>query len=320
MTTAVTPEPKEEPKAPTEAEVNARNEAEKAKWQPDFKEEDLKIPSKPEDVKDDTTKGDEAKTNKLEEDGKGDEGDDSSDSEETQPTYSEPAPVVTVEDPGEYKPADYSFEIEIDGKKHKVETADQADELADEFAEKLTAKQLGQLIREGAKIESKQERDKLEWQKNKDEYEKQATEQAGRMEYVNQIDKEVKYLVDTGALPKITDPAVKQRWETDPKASEDKEFIKNPGIKEQIELLHALAQERERRQKAGLSTNVSAIDVMRDLQSKKQKVEEKEHEAGEQRKVASSKVAGVASGAQGQYVPDGIAVGRVIDMRNTGWS
>lgn len=319
MTKAVT-EPTEAP-APTEAEVNARNEAEKAKWEPDYKDEDLRIPSKPEDVKDDSAKGDKAKTDELEKDESGTDvkGDDEADESGEQPTYSEPAPVVTVEDPGEYKPADYSFEIEIDGKKHKVETAEQAEDLADEHAEKLTAKQLGTLIRQGSKIEMKQERDQLEWQRKKDDYDKQATEQAGRQEYVNQIDKEIQYLVDTGALPKITDKAVEQRWLTDPKSSQDKEFIKSAGVKEQIELLNALAQERDRRQKAGLPTNVSAIDVMRDIQLKKAKVDEKEHEAGEQRKVASSKVAGVASGAQGQYVPEGIAVGKVIDLRNTGW-
>lgn len=313
MTTAVTPDANNSP-APTEEQVKAANEAEKAKWEPDFKDEDLKIPYKREE---DNADKDDAAKKAEENNGKKEEDTDTKNDEEVSEVYNDPAPVVTVEDPGEYTPADYSFEIEIDGKKYKVDSPEKADELAEEHAEKLDAKALGALVRKGAKMELAQERDQLEWQKKKDAYDKQAGEQASRIEYVTQVEKEVQYLVDSGLLPKITDPAVKQRWETDPKASLDKEFIKNEGVKEQIELLNRLAAEREKRAKAGLSPLVSAIDVMKDIQLEKSKTKEDEYAAGEQRKAASSKVAGVSSTSSGTYAPKGVAVGRVINFRDS---
>jgi hypothetical protein len=60
---------------------------------------------------------------------------------------SEPAPLVTVQDPGEYTPADYSFEVTLkDGKTVKVASAEEADKIAEDPDNFETPAQLSQFL------------------------------------------------------------------------------------------------------------------------------------------------------------------------------
>src|ERR1700741_82746 len=141
----------DEPAKPTEEQVKAHNEAEEARWQGDYKEEDLAVPYKREDAKDDKKPGD--KPDGTQGDDGGDKPDDKpGDSEEVE-QYSEPAPVITVEDTGEYKPADYSFEVTLkDGKTVKVSTTEEAEKLADNPDNFETPKQLMDFINKQNKM------------------------------------------------------------------------------------------------------------------------------------------------------------------------
>src|ERR1044072_3119472 len=99
------PEP-QTPQAPTEEQVKAANEAEFKKWEGDFDPETLKVPYSRDELDDDDKKNpdEDPKSGK---DANGPE----DDPEEIDDVYSDPEPAVTVEDPGEYSPADYSFEV-----------------------------------------------------------------------------------------------------------------------------------------------------------------------------------------------------------------
>lgn len=301
----------------TEEQVKAANEAETRKWEGDFDPDTLKVPYSRDEKKEDDEKTDEGEDN-------AEKGKKTAENEEEQvETYTDPAPVVTTEDPGEFKPADYSFEIEIKGKTHKVESAEKAAELAEEFAEELTAKQLVSLVTKGSRIEMKQGQDREKWEAQKKTFDDQTAEEEARQEQVKNFTSEMLYLVDKGLLPEIADAQAKQRWMTDEEASKDKEFVKTPGVKEQVELLNYFVKENERRMKAGVRILTSMIDAynawQQDPDRKKadeqRQKEENEHKAaGEARRAAGARIAGVSASNQTPYVPKGVAVGRVVNF------
>ena len=280
---------------PTEEQVKAANEQEKAKWEDDFDQDQLIIPVSREETADDEAKDDAADDDKEEKDDA---------PVEDEAEYSEPEPVVTVEDPGEYQPKDYSFEIEIKGKTHKVETADDAEKLAEEFAEELTAKQLLTLISKGSKIDLKQERDRDEWESKKEKYDSQLAEQKAREENVANIGAEMEYLVGKGLVPAVPKEYVDADWS-------DPEVAKQPGVKEQIALLNYMVKENQVRAKAGIKLLTSVVDAYNSWKldnAEKQKDEEK-RQAGEARRAAGARIAGSSPAPQTPYVPQGIAVG-----------
>lgn len=223
--------------------------------------------------------------------------------------YADPEPVITAEDPGEYTPGDYSFEVQIKGKTIKVTSADQADELADEHADDLDAKTLGKLIRGGLKIESQSERDLKEWQEKKDKYDAQVSANNERQEALIALAAEFNYLVSKGLLPEVEDKYKNANWE-------DPEVAKQPGVVEQVELLRYMGKENEARAKLGVKPFGSVIDAYNSLQAEKSKtkaVEEKKAIA-ESRKAASAKIVGTSTAPVPAMAPKGVAVGRVIDF------
>lgn len=299
MVDKVADKTEEKVETPTEEQVKQANEAELKKWEGDFDPEDLKIPYSRDEVKDgkkDTTEEDkeepkEKETAEIEE-------------AETTEEYAEPEPVITVEDPGEYVPQDYSFSIDIKGKTYKVESLEQAENLAEEHAEDLNAKQLFSLVSKGSKIDIKQERDKEKWEADKKKFEEQSQEATQRQETIETLASEFKYLEDKGLVPKVADEYRDADW-TNP------EVAKQPGVKEQIALLNYMTKENEKRAKAGVKPMTSILDVhnawLLDQERKDQKKADKE--AGEARKAAGARVAGVSPSQVGTTVPKGISVG-----------
>lgn len=300
----------EQPKdnQPNTEEVQANNDALEKHWEGDFKEEDLKIPYKrtedDEDRKDSDPKSKDAK-----------EEDKSEDNEPapSQEDIEEPESVVTLQDPGDYQPQDYSFEIEVDGKTHKVESVEQAEKLAEDNAEKLSAKQIMQLMTKATKMELKSDRDKDDWQKQKDAYDSQVNEQTERNENVENIAKAVTYLEDKGLLLKVPDELREANWN-------DPEVAKNEAVAQQIELLNYFTKENNARVKAGLPPFGSIIDAFNAWKlengDKLREQEDKRREEGEARRAASARVSGVSPANQGVYVPKGISVGRTLNFRN----
>lgn len=240
--------------------------------------------------------------------------------------YEAPQPQVYAEDPGEFQPKDYTFEVIIyddEGKKPKTiaikEPAD-FDRLIDDDANFGAPGALLKAQRLAIKMENGLERDETDWRRQKDLYEEQAGTERQRQEQIANIGVEINYLVAKGSLPDITDPAAKRRWNEDGKSYLDKEFIKTPGIKEQLDLLAYMRKENDARTKAGLRPLTSALDAFNamQLEQRDRKAKDVHRQAGEARKAAGARVAGVSPAPTGIQAPKGIAVGRGGSLRDLG--
>jgi len=277
--------------APTEEQVKAANEAEQAKWQGDFKEDDLTIPYKREEAE--------------EEQPKPPVKDNTQDDDEEEVAYADPTPVVTVEDPGDFTPEDYSFEVTLkDGKTVKVATPEEAEKLADDPDNFETPKQLMDFINKQNKMNRNLDRDRERWETQKKTYEEQTQTEQQRLETVNNMASEMDYLVSKNLMPAIEKKYLDADWS-------DPEIAKQPGVKEQIELLKYMVKENELRLKSKVKPLTSMVDAYNawKLDTNSKKAEEEHRAAGEARKVAGARVAGVSPAQQGTYVPKGIAVG-----------
>ncbi len=314
--------------APTEEQVKASNEATEAKWQGDYKEEDLTIPYKQE-AKDDKKKT--AKDADAEDETKEDKPEDEEQKDDTEAAddtpaveYTEPEPVVTVEDPGEYTPIDASFEVTLkDGKKVNVSTPEEAEKLADDPDNFETPKQLMDFINKQNKMVRELEKDYEKWEKQHETFTQQLETETERRETVNNFVSEMNYLVSKNLMPKVDGKYADADWS-------DPEIAKQPGVKEQIALLNYMTKENETRKKSGVKPITSLVDAYNAWQmddkhvkelEKQKEAEQKEKDDAKARKAAGARVAGTSQAQQGSYIPKGIAVGNphVFDRGNVDW-
>lgn len=294
-------------KKPTEEQVKAANAAEEAKWEGDYTEEDLKIPYKREDG--DADKGDKAAKeggvtggDNGGDDQSGDEDDNKQAQEVT--TYTEPTTVVTVEDPGEYKPADYSFDAALaNGKTVKITTPEEADRLSEDSDNFDTPKQLLDFIKKSTKMQNQLDRDEANWKTQKEAFDTQSETESQRIETVNNVANEIEYLVGKGKLPKVAPEYASADWS-------DPNVAKQAGVKEQLALIEYMMKENDARQKAGLKPAgpLDAFSAMQNDEAEQAKVDAAK-QAGERRKANGARVASVSASQQGTYAPKGIAVG-----------
>lgn len=288
-------------------QTQAANEAEMARWKDDFSEEELTIPYKREET--DGKRTDE----ETEEEFKTDETADDGATEIQDDLPAKPVSVVTTEDPGEYKPADYSFEVTLaSGKTAKVTTPEEAEKIADDPDNFETPKQLMEFINKQNKMQRNLDRDYDKWESQKKDHDFQVGQQREREIIVDNLAKGFEYLESKGLIPAI-DPKYKLPgvdWGVP-------DIAKQAGVKEQIALINYMTKENESRIKAGIPPLSSALDAYNawKLDTNQKDTEKEQKEAGEARKRASSRVAGVSSSQQGSYVPKGIAVGRVLSRR-----
>lgn len=292
--------------APTEqqlAAVQAQQDARNAAWQDDFKEEDLIIPYK----RDAEDEGSDKKTE--EEDKDDDVIEDEKATEVTAPD--KPVSAITTDDPGEYKAADYSFEVTLaSGKTVKISTPEEAEKLADDPDNFETAKQLMDFINKQNKMQRNLDRDYDKWEAKKKEHDGQVEQQKEREQVVQNLANGFEYLIGKGLMPAIDPQDSVADWN-------DPETAKHAGVKEQIALINYMQKENAAREKAGIPVLTSALDAYNawKLETNQQEAADERKNAGVARKAASARVAGVSSSQQGTYVPKGIAVGRVLPMR-----
>jgi len=289
--------------APTEEQIKTANEAEQAKWQGDFNEEDLKVEYKKEEPKADDDK-DEPGTAPVVDDDTTDDSEDPDDLEDTV-EYTDPSPVITTEDPGEYTPADYSFEVTLaNGKSVTVKSPEDADKIAEDPENFDKPKELLDFISKATSMKNKLERDEEKHKEQKAKFDEQSQEAQARDETISTFASEFKYLEDKGQLPKVAKEYRDADW-TDPQVA------KQPGVKEQLELLDYMVKENTTRAKAGVKPITSIVDAYNAwmLDNNRVSAKQAEKQAGEARKAAGAKVAGVSPSAQAPYVPKGIAVG-----------
>lgn len=216
---------------------------------------------------------------------------------------------TTLEDPGDFQPADYSFEVPIydeEGKNPKtvkVGSVEQFEQLLDDEKNFGSASALLKAQRLATKMESNLERDKKGWEDSKKAYNDQEAGVSAQNEAINQMANELNYLVGKGKLPAVAKEFQNADWS-------DPDVAKQPGIKEQIEVLDYMKKENVARRKAGLP-DIGISGALSELTIEKAEVAAKENDdkAGEARRAAGAKVAGVNPGPV-SAVPKGVMVGR----------
>lgn len=288
--------------APTEVQQHSMQEAaDKAAghWQGDFTDEQLTIPYKRE-----------ASNEKDEDEDDTSSSDTEATSEDTESKVTEeiadPEPVITITDPGEYKAADYSFEVtDKNGKTVKIATPDDAEKFAEDDENFQTAKDLRYFLSKSQKMERDLERDYEKWDSQRQTFAQQVETEAQRRETVTSYEAEFEYLAGKGLIPKLSAELKAADWR-------DPEVASNDDVKVYNDILNYLVEENKIRVTARVKPLTSIIDAYNawKLDTNRQKTEAARKAAADQRKTAGAKVAGVSPSQQGSSAPKGIAVGR----------
>lgn len=224
--------------------------------------------------------------------------------------------LVTVADPGEYVPNDYSFEVQVfdeenkNPKTVKVNSIEDWDKLLEQEANLGSALALTKGMRLATKMESKTESDKADYDKRKADYDTGMVNANAQIASTNRLLAGLNYLVDKGELPKIATKYVNADWK-------DPEVAKQDGVREQIELLTYMEKENKARSAAGLDPFGSVLDAYNAFVIDQARIKAKttRTDAGQARKDAGAKVASPAPAAM-TTAPKGIAVGRGGSLRD----
>lgn len=225
------------------------------------------------------------------------------------PEAIEETPANLLTDPGDYTPADYSFDVQVydedgkNGKTVKIKTVDQWDELLDSNANLGTGAAVGRALRQAGKMEANLERDEANWETAKAAYEAQVESTNNQSQSITNMSNEIAYLAGKGELPPVSAELENADWS-------DPNVAKQPGVKERLELLTYMRNENNARTKAGLAPMTSVLDAFNAFQldqNRKQAVTDR-RAAGEARKTAGAKVAGSAPNPA-VLAPKGVAVG-----------
>lgn len=175
----------------------------------------------------------------------------------------EEPPTPKVEDPGEFKPGDYSFEIKTtDGKTVKITSQEDIEEFAaklDEKPELVSASQYTLFNRKSVSLDQGLANDKSRYEAQKAEYDKEQTLIEDNNKKIVQLNNEMNYLAKNGNLPEITDELNASDW-SDPKVAEE------PAVKARIEILRWMEAENAKRVEAGLERVTSAVDAYNTMQ------------------------------------------------------
>lgn len=247
-----------------------------------------------------------------------DEVEDEADDEDEIVAPAASAPVPTLTDPGEYKPADYSFEVTVmddEGKNartHKIKSVEQWDELLERDPNLGSAAALLKAQRAATKMETALERDERDHEGKKTAFETEKTTLATQAAATNTMVAEIGYLQAQGKLPAVDKKYVDADWS-------DPEVAKQPGVKEQLALLNYMRGENKKLVAAGLPAMTSIRDAFNSMQL--DRVEKgrpaARAEAASQRKANGARVAGVSS-SPASVAPAGISVGRGGSLRDIG--
>lgn len=248
---------------------------------------------------------------------KPDEPEDKNESDEAEEPVDEPVYQNTVEDPGEFQPADYSFEVTIydeegkNGKNVKVDSVERFEQLLEEEKNFGSASALMKAQRLATKMESNLERDRKSYETDKKAFNDQQAKVEADNAAVNQMASELDYLESKGELPQVAKKYQNADWS-------DPEVAKQPGVKERVELLDYMKKENGARIKAGLRPFSSVVDAFNqyDREQARSAIKSAEDKAGEARRQAGARVAGV-NPAPVSAVPKGVMVGRSFgDLSN----
>ncbi len=218
-------------------------------------------------------------------------------------------PAATLEDPGEFVPNDYSFEIttfDSEGRNPKTTTIHSPQDwerLIDQEPNFGGVSAFSKAQAKATRMQLSLERDEREHKAKQEAYEaeKKTTEEmeASAESIINGI----LYLEERGDLPKVPDQ-FRDDWDS-PEAKE------NEAVKEQMKFLSYMRDENDRRLRAGLPIFSSVIDAHNAYQLDQIREDQKATRArqNQARRTVASRV-GSQSPAPASASPPGMIVGR----------
>lgn len=216
-----------------------------------------------------------------------------------------------AEDPGDFVPADYSFEVTTtDGKTHTINSPQEAQALAaklDDDPALITASQFLHLGSKTALMEQGIVSDRKVYDEQKQAHETEANKAKVQDEQLSQWQNEISYLRQKGDLPAITDALNGADW-TDPKVASQ------PGVKETLELFKWMEGENDKRRAAGLAPDTSVVSAHTAMQLeaiKSQNQDEVSREKG------SARSKGSMVGGQSPHIPSNAPKDSIIGTPGT---
>ncbi len=218
-----------------------------------------------------------------------------------------------VDDPGEFAPGDYSFEVTVydengaNPKVHKVGSLEAWDELLETEPNLGTSAAVLKAERSAQKMDRGIERDKAKWDDQKTEYDEAVKAQEEANAWTTNATAELDYLVAKGELP----PMPKEFHITTADWNKP-DIAKQPAVKAQMELLDYFRKENATRIKAGLQPMKSLLDAYNGFARERDKETTKLARANvtEARRAQAGKVSGSAP-RPATAAPKGVAVGRI---------
>ncbi len=251
------------------------------------------------------------------------EGGEGADDDSTEPTEApepeEPqAQVEYLDDPGDFTPSDYSFEVvtyDQEGanpRSHRVKSLEDWDDLLDSAPNFGTGAAMLKAERAAQRMDRGIENDRREYERQKVEYDEavKAQEESNRatMQWQNELD----YLVAQGDLPPM--PAEYHVSRADWKKPD---VARQPAVKAQMELLAYFRTTNAARTKAGLAPMTSLLDAYQGMENQKLKTANAatRQQASDNKKAAAAKVSGSAP-RPATAAPKGIAIGRIGALKN----
>lgn len=231
--------------------------------------------------------------------------------EPERPEAPAPEPAPQLEDPGEFQPKDYSFDVTLaDGTTLKVTKPEDVENLPDD-ATFAKPKDFLEFQTNYMKMVNGLEADKREWEEKSTKF-TEAKEAADQLnQSVEVMVNEMAYLETKGKLPEV-DPKYENADWTDP------EVAQQPGVKERLELINYRAQENKERKKLDLSP-MSMIEAYTQMQNEafEKRQEDTKQKQVDQRKQKGAMVGG-ASAPTYDNMPDDMIVGSGGSIRDIG--
>ena len=227
-----------------------------------------------------------------------------------------------IEDPGEFQPSDYSFEVTVYNEKGekpknvKIGSIEEWEKLLEDEPNLGSSVAVNRAFRAAQKMESGIERERQEHEQRTKEYQEAAQAEQVRQERNQSIFNEMSYMMNRGDLPKLTQEEMNNlNWD-------DPAVLKaHPNIAPHKELLAYMVKENKARAKSGLPGLSSALDALNAMQvdTRRQADIEAKKAAGEARKAAGARVSSASSMPLSAAAPRGIAVGRNVgDLSSLG--
>ena len=261
--------------------------------EPELTEDDLRIPTQAElDAKQEAKDAD-TPADKGGEKAEDDPNAEASETDPDAPGEEVQGLVPSLEDPGDFQPGDYAFEVQVfdennqNPKTKKIASIEDWDALLETDPNLGSPAALLKAQRLATKMEQGLEADKREYNAKLKAYNDEQAKVQAQTEQLDQWQREFDYLVDQGELPKIASKYKNANWL-------DPEVAKQPGVAEQLAVVDFMNKENSRRQKAGINPLTSILDAYYQYDRQQQRAAKTNEKAvqGQKRREAGAKVAG----------------------------